>query len=236
MSMRPLRPALPALAFAILCAAAFGAISQTAPAPATQASAQVQTAKPAASGAAHTNAARTGRNGAVRTATRPAWRELPPVQQQALAPLAAQWDTLSEGQKRKWIALSANFPKLPVTEQAKLHSRMTEWVSLSPQQRTVARLNYGETRQLAPDDKKAKWEAYQALPPEEKKKLAAGVSKPPSTAAAIRPVPGEKLAIVPRQRASTAAKSPRIAAAPNQVDHNTLLPQPPGQAQPGTTH
>ena len=50
-------------------------------------------------------------------------------------------------------------------EQAKLHSRMTEWAALSPQQRTQARLNFAETKQLSPDDKKAKWEAYQALPP-----------------------------------------------------------------------
>ena len=40
-------------------------------------------------------------------ATRPLWRELAPGQQQALAPLATDWDTLNEAQKRKWIALSA---------------------------------------------------------------------------------------------------------------------------------
>ncbi|HEY8049960.1 MAG TPA: DUF3106 domain-containing protein [Ramlibacter sp.] len=177
---------------------------------------------------------------AARAATRPLWRELSAGQQQALAPLAAQWDTLNEAQKRKWIAMSANFPKLSGEEQAKLHSRMTEWVSLSPQQRTIARLNYGQTRSLAPTDKKAKWEAYQALSPEEKKKLAAKASapKPPTTAAAVRPVPREKLAHVPqRSRHGPEAKAPRIAAAPNQVDRNTLLPQPspprqPAQAQP----
>ncbi|WP_445263599.1 DUF3106 domain-containing protein [Ramlibacter sp. PS4R-6] len=155
--------------------------------------------------------------------------------------MSAQWDTLSEAQKRKWIALSANYPKMSGEEQAKLHSRMSEWVALSPQQRSAARLNYGETKKLAPDDKKAKWEAYQALPPEEKKKLAAGAQKPPAMAAAVRPVPREKLASVPKPRASAtaqASKAPRIAAAPNQVDHNTLLPQQP-QAQPpqpGSTH
>ena len=73
-------------------------------------------------------------------------------------------DTLSEAQKRKWLALSAELPaSMPRAEQAKLHSRMTEWAALSPQQRTQARLNFAETKQLSPDDKKAKWEAYQAL-------------------------------------------------------------------------
>ena len=77
---------------------------------------------------------------------------------------------------------------MPGAEQDKLHSRMTEWAALSPQQRTQARLNFAETKQLSPDDKKAKWEAYQALPPEEKRKLAAGAAKPPPTAAAVKPV------------------------------------------------
>jgi hypothetical protein len=148
--------------------------------------------------------------------------------------LSAQWDTLNEAQKRKWIALSANFPKMSGEEQAKLHSRMTEWVSLSPQQRTIARLNYGETKKLSADDKKAKWEAYQALSPEEKKKLAAKAAtpKPPTTAAAVRPVPREKLAVLPKARPNHDSKTPRIAAAPNQVDHNTLLPQPVQPVQP----
>lgn len=160
--------------------------------------------------------------------TKPLWSELTPAQQQALAPLLPKWDTVSEAQKRKWLALSRNFPKMAGAEQAKLHSRMAEWVALSPQQRTEARLNFGETKQLSPDDKKAKWEAYQALTPEEKSKLAAGAAKPPATAAAIKPVAPEKLAVVPKPKPPMQqSKNPRIAAAPNQVDHNTLLPQQP---------
>jgi hypothetical protein len=122
---------------------------------------------------------------AAKQRTKPLWVELTPAQQQALVPLAPKWDTLSESQKRKWLALSQNFPKMSGAEQDKLHSRMTEWVALSPQQRTTARLNFGQTQQLSPDDKKAKWEAYQALPPEEKKKLAAKAAKPPATGAGV---------------------------------------------------
>ena len=164
--------------------------------------------------------------------TRPSWNELTPAQRQALAPLAATWGTVSEAQKRKWLALSQNFPMMSGAEQSKLHSRMTEWAGLSAQQRTQARLNFGETQQLAPDDKKAKWEAYQALSPEEKSKLAAKAPKPPPAAAAVKPVAPDKLAVVPKPRPRQPNKPARIAAAPNQVDHNTLLPQqvPPGPA------
>ncbi|MDB5881521.1 MAG: hypothetical protein JWP43_1399 [Ramlibacter sp.] len=184
------------------------------------------------------NVAQTGRPGAaskpyaplpkppVKRPTKPLWSELTPAQQQALTPLAGTWDTVSEAQKRKWLAMSQNFPMLSAAEQATLRSRMTEWVALSPQQRTQARLNFGQTQQLAPDDKKAKWEAYQALSPEEKRKLAAKAPKAPAAAAAVKPVAPEKLAGVPKAKSRPHTGSARIAAAPNQVDHNTLLPQP----------
>lgn len=142
---------------------------------------------------------------------KPTWAELTPLHQQALAPLSATWANLNEAHKRKWLALSQNFPKLPAAEQATLHSRMTEWAALSPKQRTLARLNFGETKRISSDDKKAKWEAYQALSDEEKRRLAAdATAKPPTTAAAIKPVPKQKLATVPKQGAE--AKAPRIAA------------------------
>jgi hypothetical protein len=149
-----------------------------------------------------------------RAETRPAWAELTVEQQQALRPLAPGWSTLSEPQKRKWIAMSRNYRTMAPAEQAKLHSRMNEWVALSPQQRTQARLNFAETKGLSADDKKAKWEAYQALTPEEKRKLAAGAttSRTPPTAAAVRPVPPQKFTSVPH--GSREAKTPRIAAGP----------------------
>jgi hypothetical protein len=183
---------------------------------AASASAKAAHAKPAASKAAQ-----------AKPITKPLWTELTPAQREALAPLAPpRWDTVSEAQKRKWLALSENYPKMSGAEQAKLHSRMSEWVALSPQQRTQARLNFGETKQIPADDKKAKWEAYQALSPEEKRKLAAGAAKPPATAAAVKPVPADKLATVPKSKERTRQQSaPRVATAPNQVDNNTLLPQ-----------
>src|SRR3569832_192937 len=219
------RRAIPLVAAALLVAA--WAVAQTPPAASpSSAPAAARPALPAAS--AHAPASSCCPKGAA-PCPGPTWRELSSGQQKALSPLQPQWDTLNEAQKRKWIAISANFPKMSGEEQAKLHSRMTEWVSLSPQQRSIARLNYGETRKLSANDKKAKWEAYQARSPEEKKMLAAKSSapNPPTTAAAVRPVPKEKLAHVPqRPRPSPEATAPRIAAAPTQVDRTPLLPQP----------
>mgnify|MGYP003575567476 CR=1 FL=1 len=141
------------------------------------------------------------------------WAELSPAQREVLAPLASHWAGIDEPRKRKWLAMAASFSRLPPEEQAKLHSRMTEWAALSPQQRTEARLNFAEAQQLSPDDKKAKWEAYQALSPEEKRKLARSAApRTPIPAAAVRPVPSEKLATVPRS--SGDAKPARIMVVP----------------------
>ncbi|MGA0571091.1 DUF3106 domain-containing protein [Variovorax sp. VNK109] len=134
-------------------------------------------------------------------ASGPAWSELSRSQQTALKPLASVWGSISEAQKRKWIALSANYASLQPEEQARLHGRMTDWVSLNPQQRAQARLNFGESRKIPAQEKKAKWEAYQALSPEEKDKLASRASRKAAGAAvAVKPVSPQKLATVPAPR------------------------------------
>ena len=131
----------------------------------------------------------------------PAWSELSRSQQTALSPLMSVWGKISEAQKRKWIALSSNYASLQPEEQTRLHGRMTDWVALNPQQRAQARLNFGESRKIPAEEKKAKWEAYQALSPEEKDKLASRASRKPSGAAiAVKPVSPQKLAAVPAPR------------------------------------
>lgn len=133
--------------------------------------------------------------------SRPLWNELTPAQQQALKPLEPSWNAISEGQKQEWLELSKNYSALLESDRATLHSRMTEWMALTPQQRAAARLNFGKTQELAREltaqEKKAKWEQYQALSPEEKQKLgSAANARPAGAAAAIKPVEPQKLAPV----------------------------------------
>lgn len=151
-------------------------------------------------------------NALVSTSSKPLWTELNPSQQQALKPLEQNWTTINEDQKRKWLELSKNFSALSVDDRAIMHSRMKEWVSLSPQQRAAARLNFGKTQELAleltADEKKAKWEQYQALSPEEKQRLATtGNARPAGAAAAIKPVEKQKLAPVAPTKIQTVPKS-----------------------------
>ena len=118
-----------------------------------------------------------------------------------------------------------------------MHSRMAEWTSLSKQQRDQARLNFAESNKLAPKEKAAKtaskaadWEAYQALSPEEKQKLAAKSAPKPAGAAvlAVKPLPPEKLATVPSTRLSPKPND-RVSKL-SAVDSNALQPKAPGAA------
>jgi hypothetical protein len=164
--------------------------------------ASAQSTKPAQTANAVTPAKTPASAPKARASVRPLWKELTPMQQQSLAPLATSWDSImSEGQKRKWLEISKNYPSLPADGRATMHSRMAEWVALSPQERAQARLNFATTKELAkqltPEEKKAKWQSYQALSPEEKQKLAAKAApKPAGAATAVKPVAPQKLAPV----------------------------------------
>jgi len=153
------------------------------------------------------------------------WSLLTADQQRALQPLAQSWGSLSDGQQRKWLEISRNYPSLSSADKAKMHSRMSAWVALSPRERAEARLNFAATnelsKELSPQEKQAKWETYQSLSPEEKRKLAeAGVRPPVGAALPSRPVAQKKLATLPP--ADTAAKAPKIATPPVAVSQQPV--------------
>lgn len=163
---------------------------------------------------------------AVGVASGPPWGQLDAEQKRALQPLAARWGLLSEIQKRRWLALAQSFAALPETEQTKLHNRMTEWASLSAQQRNQARLNFATANKLAPENKRAQWEAYQALSDEEKRRLAAHAApRPKGAATALHPVPARKLVQVPAATAKDAnpLNPPKI---PRQTATAQITPRP----------
>ena len=94
----------------------------------------------------------------------PAWAELKPEQQQVLAPIQGEWESLDAPRKRKWLGVAQRFPKMTADEQARLQKRMKEWFSLTPEQRWAARGKYREFEQLPPEDRQAvreKWDKFQ---------------------------------------------------------------------------
>lgn len=153
--------------------------------------------------------------------SKPLWNDLTDTQKQALAPLTQLWPSMTEPHKRKWLAISQNFSQLSQDEQNTVQGRMREWAALSQQQRAAARLNFANSKELLQEDKKAKWEAYQALSPEAKQKLAAQQAKPVAGAApAVKPIAPQKLATPPA--ANDNKPLPRIAS--DKAAPLTLLP------------
>ena len=153
--------------------------------------------------------------------TKPEWQDLTAAQKQALSPLTQLWPSMTEAHKRKWLALSQNFAQLSDADKNTLQGRMREWAALSSQQRAQARLNFADAKQLPQDERRTKWEAYQALSAEEKQKLAA--QKPIAkvgAALAPKPVSADKLAMPPSATGNKAL--PRIAS--DQAAPTTLLP------------
>jgi Protein of unknown function (DUF3106) len=122
----------------------------------------------------------------------PTWASLSVAQKQALSPLQSDWASIDANRKHKWLAVAARFPGLPADERLRVQQRMTEWTRLTPAERDKARLQFKEARQVPPDERQAKWQAYQALPEAERRLLAERAQPAPTAGAAAataKPMP-----------------------------------------------
>jgi hypothetical protein len=177
------------------------------------------------------------------------WQDLKPAQQAALKPLEHEWSRIDGPGKKKWLEVSARFQKFTPAEQTRMQDRMTQWTKLTPLERGQARLHFQEAKEVPAKDRQARWNAYQALSPEQKRDLAARAA-PPSDASrkssgaaparsegASRETPQLKSNIVPNP---TFAAPPK-AIAPTVVQARpgasttsiTKRPTPPTHQQPG---
>jgi hypothetical protein len=154
-----------------------------------------------------------------------AWQSLSKRQKLALAPLAGEWHELTAQQRQKWRVLSKNFSKISDEEQRILHSRMREWAALSPRQRSQARFHFNTTQALSAQDKRAQWEAYQALTEQEKRKLSSG-PKPPVKSAARSFAPPSTRLVSPPLLPINATRAVQRVAPSKPIHPKTLLPQP----------
>ncbi len=167
----------------------------------------------------------------------PRWNQLAPRQREALSPLRSEWPSISASQREKWLELSARFPTMQPTEQARIQERMTEWARLTPQARGQARLNFQEAKQLPAQDRKARWNAYQALSPERKRELATRGAppgpRPPTGGVAPRPSFGRSGTPDPDGEVPTAKSNivgnPSFTARPRAVTPTVI------QGRPGAT-
>jgi hypothetical protein len=101
------------------------------------------------------------------------WSVLSSAQQTALMPLQRDWDGMDAASRSKWVSIASRFSFLPAEDQLRMHERMRAWARSSPSERQQARVAFHAAQQMAAEQRQAKWEAYQALPPEKRQELAA---------------------------------------------------------------
>jgi len=165
----------------------------------------------------------------------PRFSDLPSDQRLALKPLEKQWAGINGEGKQKWIRIAGQFAELSPDERARIQTRMSEWSRLSSAERSQVRMQFQEATKAAPQNRQAQWEAYQALPAEQKRQLASRAASVPTNAGA-RPSAAT-------QRNEVFGKSAKDAGLTksNIVPNPNLAPQPRWvaptviQAQPGAT-
>jgi hypothetical protein len=127
------------------------------------------------------------------TASGPAWSALTPAQQSALAPLKKDWQTIDATRKQKWLEIAARFPSMPAEERQRIQQRMNEWARMTPDERGRARLQFQEARQMSPQQRQERWDAYMALPVEERRALAASARTVPKASVQGGDAPTRKI-------------------------------------------
>jgi Protein of unknown function (DUF3106) len=184
----------------------------------------------------------------------PKFSTLSADEQAALRPLEKDWATISADRKQKWRVLAARFPKMPADERARIQARMADWAQMTPEQRGKVRLQFQEASKSSPQNRQAQWEAYQALPADQKRELATkAASTPPNgvtpaaqvksnivanpalaappksvATAVVQAQPGATTNLISKRVTPPAHQQtgqPKIAASPEFVDAATLLPQ-----------
>lgn len=109
-------------------------------------------------------------------ATHP-WMSLTPIQQEALAPLAQQWDTLPEKLQKRLLGTTKAYPTLTPVQKERFQTRLTEWSKLTPEQRQRAREKYRALRKIPPEKREA---IKKMVKQRELEKSAAAASSPAS--------------------------------------------------------
>lgn len=155
----------------------------------------------------------------------PTWLVLSAAQKTALMPLERDWNDMDATSRSKWLSIATRYAALPAEEQVRMHERMRAWARSSPAERQQARIAFHAAQQLAVGQREAKWEAYQALPPEKRQELAAKAA--------------QKLTAKPQARRGAANESPQPKSnrVPTALTGQTVKVVAPSilQAKPGAT-
>jgi len=170
------------------------------------------------------------------------WLGLAPSYQRVLAPLQRDWDSLDPASQGKWLEVAGRYGTLPAEEQQRIQQRMSEWARMTPAERQQARFGFKGVQQIKADDRQAKWEAYQSLPPERRQELADKAAmkvaqKASAPAATPNPGAGSKSNLVPAAPAAPTGRPVAPSVLQAKPGATTVLitqaPTPPRHQMPG---
>jgi len=168
----------------------------------------------------------------VTSAGGPPWVSLTSAQQSALAPLKRDWQAIDATRKQKWLEIAARLPSMPPQERQRIQERMTEWARMTPEERGRARLQFQEARQISPQERQARWDAYLALPAEERRALANSAKTVPKTSHATVRTP----TCEPSRTAATASvQKNNLVTAPSMSAVSKTVAPTLVQAKPGAS-
>ncbi len=170
-----------------------------------------------------------------------AWSTLTPAQREVLAPLQGSWASIDAPRQEKWLEVARRFPSLPPAERQRIQQRMAEWARLTPAERGRARVQFLEAQQIRPEDRQARWEAYRALPPEEREALARKAQARRTARPASAPEPrttevaAKRNLVSPTRQAVVKPVAPAVVQAKPGATTSvvTAKPPPPAHQQPG---
>jgi hypothetical protein len=174
------------------------------------------------------------------------WSSLSPQQQLALAPLKDDWASIDNPRRQKWLELANRMPGMPAQERERIQQRMADWSRMSPADRGRARLAFQQSREFSAEERQARWQAYKALPDDERQRLAQQARPAPKAQAQAptRSAPGTDGSVVQpakRNLVATTSTTPMRTVAPSVVQVKpgattspVNLPAPtPSHTQPG---
>lgn len=91
------------------------------------------------------------------------WSELSSKQQELLAPLKDEWDSMTNAQRERWLKVGRKYENEPQERQAIMRERVSTWSELSPRDKAAARQNYKALQEKRQGERNSTWNSYQSL-------------------------------------------------------------------------
>lgn len=91
------------------------------------------------------------------------WSQLSSKQQELLAPLKKDWDTMTNAQQERWLQVGRKYENEPSERQDIMRERVGGWSELSPKEKAAARENYKALKENRQGERNSSWNSYKSL-------------------------------------------------------------------------